>query len=203
MMKEIWLSVAGLIGAPLAAETIGNIEFQFPPSNYEWKLLVDQEFFFDYCRDNDDQGDEEILPEESLDCDDEDLEMRIFTHREGDALEVLIAINDSCIDDEEEDELDTLEIVQKQLDEMINQFLPNHKVIITNYSEHQDSMFVEWEIRDGSQELFHGLARGLREKKEGMQNFALISYHTTALKTEANQHIWTEALNQIKFTDSP
>lgn len=192
MIKHIWLSFLCLTFGPLAAETVGNVEFQFPPSNYEWKILFDQGFFIDKGIVDED--------EDRLDTP----EMKVFTHREGDALELLFVLNDrEYADDEDDDEeMDTIEIAQKELDEELNQFFPNHRLILNYLKDdiENENGFLEWELNDGNIDIVHGFTRAFMSTDDrGVKSLTMISYLTTAVKSEYNRIVWTDVLNQAKI----
>lgn len=209
MLKHIWICAACFVGSSLAAETIGSVEFQFPPSNNEWRIFVDDSIiensaFFD------DDDDEEF--EISADyqwgtpLDDEDeLEsvpsrFKLFTHREGEALEIFIAYQDNSPDwDEEDDEVDTLEAAQKGLDESINKYLPNHRMILHSLTDRGEDGLVEWELNDGIQDIMHGFTRIFATKVGGdLESLTILGYLTTSPRSEYNKALWTNALNQAR-----
>lgn len=195
MLKTLSIYATCLLSLPLAAETIGNVEFQFPPSNFEWKLLAD-----DHNRFCDDDGKEEFSIDEDEDfpCENEQI-FKFFTHREGDALELFIATQmpDTAEDDDEDDEPDTLFSLQKRLDETLNQYFPNHKLILLNVTNNCDEGFAEWELNDGAQDVMHGYSRAF--KKNG--SLTVLCYLTTAVRTESNRFLWTQVLDQVKIIE--
>lgn len=210
MLKHVWLCAASLLGGPLMAETVGNIEFEFPPSNYEWRLFADDSTFENSFMDDDD--DDFDLPPDyqwgtSLDNDEEDsLDARpnakIFTHREGDALEIFIAYQDNSPDYDEDDELDTLESIQMEIDQGLNQFLPNHQFILRSLVDTQEEGFADWELNDGIQDIMHGYTRIFKiNGDEGASRFIILGYLTTALQTEHNRLVWTNVLNQARISN--
>lgn len=186
MLKYAWAFAACLLGTQLSAETIGNVEFQFPPSNYEWKLLFDESFFQIAL------GEDEVIGE-GLQEDREDYKMKIFTHREGDALELFVALQ-VATDEEDDEEETSLASAQKNLDEAFNQYFPHHRISLIQLTDMNGEGFAEWELIDPNSELFHCYARGL--KKEGKT--AVLVYFSTALKTEHNRVLWTQVLNDAR-----
>lgn len=185
MLKNIWICAACLFGTQLCAESIGNVEFQFPPSNYDWKILMDNqsaEAFFG--------------ADEEGDCD--DCHFKLLTHREGDSLEVVIAmqspIDSDNDEDDDEDEPDTLAAFQEELDENLNQYLPNHRLVVLQLEDFGDEGFLEYELNDGSVDVMHGYARYFQ--KGDSATFLL--YLTTALQTEYNRAVWTAVLNDAR-----
>lgn len=186
MLKYAWVFAACLLGAQLSAETIGNVEFQFPPSKYEWRLFMDENFFQVHLAPDECIG-------EGMEEDCEDYEVKLFTHREGDAFELFMALqlSDSGEDDDEEE---TLATAQKELDEAFNQYFPNHKLSLLQLTDRNDEGFIEWELRDLDCDLLHGYGRGFT--KEG-KNTSLF-YFTTALRTEHNKALWTGILNDAR-----
>jgi len=197
MMKQIWMYAVCLLGAPLAAETIGNVEFQFPPSRYEWKLLLDEQTLNDFVSFVDEDESEPYSEnEEALE---ENLNLKIFTHREGDALELFIAMQ--AVDYDFENDVETLNIIQSEVDVALNQFFPNHKFIVHAYSENRDGGFIEWEINDGIQDIMHGYSRGLFVNENGVPRVTTLCYFTTARTTEHNRIMWAEMLSQVRFIE--
>ncbi|HSX11765.1 MAG TPA: hypothetical protein VLF94_08630 [Chlamydiales bacterium] len=186
MFKRIWISAASLMASPLLALTIQNVEIPFPPSNYEWKLLADEktlDFSF-------------MMPE----CD-PDNSFKVFTHREGDALEIFIAAVFNDTDDTDEAEEETLETSQKLIDETINQYLPNHRLIANKVAEDDNGGFAEWEWNDGDQDVMHGFTRVMESQNEGGRKVVVLGYSTTALKSEYNRTLWTDVLNQAHLIE--
>lgn len=181
MLKHLWIYAACLLGSGLSAETIGNIEFEFPPSNYEWNVLADDQFYSDFF------GEGEAPP-------DNEASAKFFTHREGDALEILIASQFQGDDDDDDDQMSTLVAIQKELDETLNSFFPNHRLVALNYLESDTDGFFEWELNDGSVDIMHGYCRAFLEGNR----YTALSYLTTALMTDHNRAIWTNTLNQAK-----
>ncbi len=195
MMKHLWIAAVSLISCQLTAETVGNVEFQFPPSNYEWKLFVDETFFID---------DEDTFLADDEEAEEETDHLKVFTHREGDALETLAVMFISEEDlDEEEEELDTLELAQKNLNETFNRFFPNHQIIINALTDNGEDSFMDWELNDGTQDLMHGFLRAHTTKNESgkTQTVTLLNYSTTAPKSEYNQWLWKEFLSQAVFSE--
>jgi hypothetical protein len=137
-----------LIGSSLAAELIDGIQIDFPPSNREWTPLIEHE------------------------------KLKIYTHREGDALE-LFALASAPSDEE----------IEWEREEMIKALFPNHRHA---YKTGELCGLTEWEFHDGKVDLMHGLAR---EIDEGEKTY-LLFYLTTALKSEINTHLWAQILNQ-------
>lgn len=184
MLKYI---LALMVSGPLLAETIGNVEFQFPPSQFEWKLLVDKDTVCNLFK-CEDEAEEES---DDFEC----IGFKMFTHREGDALEMFMAMQ---IKDDEEDEIQTLESVQRLMNETYNRFLPNHKFIVQSYQEDERGGFVEMEFNDGVQDVMHAFTRSLVVKTEEGKLQTILSYMTTAQRSEHNRILWTDVLNQAK-----
>lgn len=208
-MKYLLIPALWLMSCPLRAETVGNVEFQFPPSQHEWKLLVGQDFFFGCCKDeefDEEEFDEpDLYTEEAVEKPDLNEErIKLFTHREGDALELFFAVQMPLDpDNEEDDEIDTVETVQLQLNECINSFLQNHKFIVNQVIDEKNGGFVEWEFNDGTYDIMHGFSRvRIKKTEQGLaQSFTVLSYLTTGCKSEQNRMVWTDVLNQAKFLD--
>ena len=174
------------MGSSLFSETLANYAFEFPPSNYEWKLLMDQDSFL------------AEIEEEGVEEDTDAPIFKIFTHREGDALEVFGAFSMAKEADEiEKVELESAEFVQNQLNDHLGKVFPHHKPLILNLQDSDKESFVEWEWNDGLQDIVHGYSRVLKLGSD----VATFSYFTTAAKNECNRHIWTQVLNDIKTVD--
>lgn len=186
MLKYIVCLIAGT----LLAETIDHVEFQFPPSNYEWKELIGDQALSDLFDWDDEDGD----AVENL---------KAYTHREGDALEILVVMTYSGIDQEAaiDNEVATLEAIQEELDLTVNKIFPNHRYMINAYvpDEGANTAFVEWELNDGTQELLHGFARAFSSRNGDNLRTATLCYLTTANKSEHNSSTWTEVLNQARI----
>lgn len=184
MLKNIWICAVCFAAAHLSAESIGTVEFQFPPSNYDWKIFMDnmslQNLFSPY------ESDEEACEASYL---------KLFTHREGDSLEIFVAMqspNNEDIDDD--NEIDTLASAQEELGKSLNQYLPNLRFNILDLKDFGDDGFVEYELHDGSIDVMHGYARYFL--KESSWTFLL--YLSTALQTEHNRILWTQVLNDAR-----
>jgi len=201
-----------LLAGTLVGETIGNLEFDFPPSKYEWKLLLDSNTF-DFSDDDDDDDDDFSSSDyqwgQPVDASGEDLDaespsLKVFTHREGDALEIFVALIDTDpeADDDDEEEPDTLEEIQAQIDEALNEHFPNHRMILISATETDDGGSAEWELSDGTNNLMHGYTRYFEIKKGGdLEALAFLSYLTTAEHSEYNRSLWTNVLNQAHVLD--
>jgi hypothetical protein len=185
MFKHLCISAACFLVSPLLAMTVKNVEVPLPPSNYEWKLLVDETTIANLFK----------LPLPVVEGDEEKC-FQVLTHREGDALEVLtVAIfTDEDVDDDKTHT--TVQGTQHDVDEKINCYLPNHRLIINGLSE--DEGTVAWEWNDSSQDLMHGITR-LITGKGGKR--AILNYCTTALKCECNKFVWQGVLSQAHFLD--
>lgn len=210
MLKHIWICAACFVGSSLAAETIGSIEFQFPPSNNEWRIFVDDSIIENgLFSDDDDDEDFEISADyqwgtpldDEDDFDYEPSRFKLFTHREGDALELFIAYQDNSPEGDEDDdsEIDTLETIQKELDESLNKYLPNHRLIIHSVTDNRTDGFVEWELNDGIQDIMHGYTRFIMKKTgDDVGSITMLGYLTTSVRSEYNRALWTNALNQAR-----
>lgn len=174
-----------MLGGVLAAETIGNVEFQFPPSTSDWVLLTDSNA---YCPVEESPGN--------------GVQIKIYTHKVGDALEFFTIANileqQDQEETEEEEQFQTAEYAQRFVNDLLAAYFPNHRIAITHFTEEEDSGFLEWELNDGVQQIFYGLCRSLKVKESGV----VLSYMTTALKTLENSALWTKALYQAKATGS-
>lgn len=212
-MKHILMCATCFFGAPLVAETIGNVEFHFPPSNYEWKLLIDESLFNDYfeaAQSNFEDEEDLVNQEEGVvyEVDDEEEGsaaehyFKIMTHREGDALELFAAVQTfDPSDDETDEEFDTLESSREKLDKTFNQFFPNHKLILHAFEDDVTGGYADWELSDGDQDIMHGYTRIITVNENGAPRTTILSYFTTANATEYNRHMWTEVLNQVRFIE--
>jgi hypothetical protein len=202
------------MGSSLTAEIIGNIEFQFPPSNNEWKILLDDSILekipsFEDIDEEDFQLRSDYQWGEPLSNEDvEDVlvsqpsRFKTFTHREGDALEFFVAYQDNNPEwDEEDDKIDSIESAQKNLDEWINAYMPNHKFVLNSLLDSDDESFGEWELNDGTQDIMHGYTRILKARVNGeVKSVTLLGYLSTALLTEHNRSLWTNMLNEAKIS---
>lgn len=170
-MKRILFPLLALIAGPLAAEQFENIEFQFPPSNNEWKLWFDKTY----------------------ETEGFDMHTRAYTHREGDALEIFLILTSPTILGEEDDD-------ESEIEEILAAMgitFPNHQFITTTLEKSDTSEFEELEWSDGVQDIMHGFARTLIFKPKTV----VMSYFTTAAKHEANQFLWTNVLNKAVIID--
>lgn len=181
MFKSLSLFAACLIGSHLQAESIENTQFEFPSSHYDWNLLLDHTLDHLFEDEDDDENDT--------------FQMKVYTHREGDALEFFFAVSVTCsADGDEEEEVDTREIVQSEINSLLNRFLPNHYLYVTNFSENHENGVFEWEFTDGSVDLVHGSSRGAFHTSQGVETSHILCYITTAQKTAENQKIWADFL---------
>lgn len=220
MMKRM-LSAFLLLGSLLSAETFENLTWEFPPSNFEWKLFMDETSIKNMFSAQDTE-DQDFAEEIAADLDEsfpsdtpakveitrstdsasvmDQIHFRMFFHREGDALEIFTVqqlLSDG--DDDEDDEMDTLETAQLAINGVFEKFFPNHKIHLLSGTENGKEGFCDWELTDGTQDLMHGYAKGI-EHTDG-KKITILSYMTTALRTEHNQMLWTNLLNQIKIED--
>lgn len=199
MIKHLWISAACLLASPLLADASGSVEIKFPPSNYEWRLLLDSDSLYDSYKEYDDGEDLSEKTEE------EDLHVegtfKIFTHREGDALELFSTFVVDEPEDDEDEETDALEAAQQRIDKALNQFFPNHRFILNMLSDDEESGFAAWEFHDGTQDLLHGFTRSFQHTIGEENKIVVLSYMTTAAKTECSRMVWTEVLNQARFRE--
>jgi hypothetical protein len=193
MLKKLCLSAACLTAGPLLALTVNDVELNLPPSNYEWKLIADS-------------GSVSRMLKNPLAPDDvKSVHFKLFTHREGDALEMLAVTlfdNFDDGDDEKEEKSEApLATAQAKMDEHINHYLLNHQILINSLCvdpQTKDGV-VEWEWNNGNEDLMHGFTRVFSLQQGDKTRRALLSYSTTALKSEHNRFTWTEAFNQARF----
>jgi hypothetical protein len=189
-MRTICLTLASIFASSLAAETIENVEFQFPPSIHEWVLLTDTSTFDE---------------EEEVSC-----YARIYTHKAGNALEFFTTAYSphETFDDENDGDNDDFDqalqniytapgLAQTFMNDLIMPYFPNHRISLTQATDTDEEAFLEWEIDDGFQSIVHGLSRVL--KREG--NEVLLSYMTTASKDEQNTALWKETLGQANWME--
>jgi len=173
--------IALLAAFPMYSETVGNVEFQLPPSNYEWRVFM------------------------------EDTPLKIFTHREGDALEIFSAISVPTVEPDEEaspenmagltpvkqlfnmdgSQASSFQFVQQSLNRLGFLF-PNHKLVLLNLEESDDNCLFGWECYDGVQDILHGYVRAFRTT----EGIAVLHYITTAPYSETNRVMWTRILNR-------
>lgn len=219
-MNRLWITLSSLIMAPLCAETVGNLNFQFPPSNYEWRLLIDNTIIEATLEEAFHTDDENSSESNNIEDQEEEIgekvDFKIFTHREGDALELFIATsisnkdlsievdqlplsetifaNDPEFADPEESrkpEESSVHFLQRTLDQFFVR-LPNHRLIILNIQETKDDCFFAWECNDSNQDILHGYCRCFKTKN----GQAILNYITTAQLSEQNSAIWSNVLHQ-------
>ncbi|HEX2582524.1 MAG TPA: hypothetical protein VHL30_00210 [Chlamydiales bacterium] len=179
-MRKFYFIIACIFGGALTAETIGNVEFEFPPSTSDWVLLTDSNA---YCPVEENSGDT--------------IQIKIYTHKVGDALEFFTVAN--ILEQEEEEETEeekfqTAEYAQRFVNDLLAAYFPNHRIAFTAFTEDENDGFLEWELNDGMQQIFYGLCRSLKVKEGAI----VLSYMTTASKTLENSAVWREALYQAK-----
>lgn len=177
--------MACLFGSALSAETIGDVDFQFPPSPYNWVLLTDTSTYPPL------EGGEKIP-----------LHIKMYTHKVGDVLEFFSATTlfDEEAEEEESEETEqfhTSEFAQLFINDLLGNYFPNHRISITNISEEKDAGFLEWEIDDGVQLIFHGVCRYMRVNQKDY----ILNYTTMGSKTPQNIALWIDTLNQAKAID--
>ena len=205
MMKSFWIWAACLSVSPLLSETIGDVAFQFPPSNYEWRLLFSSDSFGNlFAEEEDEDEDFELYPDtfEWGETENDVSLAKLFTHREGDALELFAAMQyviDNDDIDENEEGLDTLERAQKEVDQLLHSVLPNHRIVFLNFQDGENEGLIEWALNDGLQNLMHGYSRFFTQTEaDGQKMVTLLGYLTTAVRTEYNRSLWTQVLSQAQ-----
>lgn len=182
-MRAWILSSLLLMGTHLFGETFANVEWEFPPSNFEWRPLVEKNL----CN-TPGFGDDEA-PFRSF---------KVFTHREGDALEIFFLCAIDASDDD--DELEVLEECQKEVDGLFNVFFPNHKMHLISLNDEPREASCEWELGDEKHDLMHGMTRIFKHQaNEALKVYTLFGYCTTALRTEQNAALWRTTLNQARL----
>jgi len=172
-----------LFGGVLAAETIGNVEFQFPPSIYPWTLLTDTNAFVD---------------EE----DDIFAEMKVYTHRAGDALELFVAYASSNEEDDYESQqwlqtlgfLDNPDLAEQLINHLIMPYFPNHQLSIGPVGKTDQGLLFAWGINDGFQPIMHGLSRVFTTNEQQI----CLNYVTTAAKGFQNSDLWVTVLSEAR-----
>lgn len=199
-MKRLVIAAVALLTSPLLAETVGKIDFQLPPSNYEWKALISS---------NNPVLIKAIEEDGELDTDGTQTDGSLFVHREGDALEVFVATDYTVVPDEEDmrnpkvsvakwlfnngDHTKTpQEVVQGELNG-IGFFFENYKFHVTEITaSSDDELFFGWDFCDGQNDLVHGYCRAFRTTG----GFAVLHYATTAAETQQNLDTWGKVLTQ-------
>lgn len=191
-MKHLWISLASLMALPLCAETSGRISYELPPSHHEWKLLIDDQVFAN-----------------SFGLDGEDDKpgtFQIFTHREGDALEVLFHID--LEQDEEGVSMDEIlfsnslsdsDAPNALLEEKLNRLgflFPNHRTVPLDLEKKEDGYLFSWIWEDGNLDLAHGVTRVIKTN----QGISILQYFTTAAWNEQNLEKWIRVLDQASVT---
>jgi hypothetical protein len=181
-MRKFCLILACLFSGALAAETIGNVEFEFPPSTYNWVLLTDTSAY----------------------SSPEPIAVKMYTHKVGNNLEFFsaTAMFDTEAEMVEEEYQDaepfhTSEFAQLFINDLFGGYFPNHRISITNLSETNDAGLLEWEMSDGVQVIFHGICRYMRVDQKDV----ILSYATIASRTAENSALWIDVLNRAKPID--
>lgn len=180
-----------LAAFPLCAHTIGNLEFELPPSQHEWTLFMNQATLTKLME----MGEgEEVEPIKER--------FQLYTHREGDALEILcvahieeaqpMSLQEMMADDIGSEESTHIGM-QKMYDKLFAVF-PNHRLVITDCQETENELFSAWELSDGATDVMHGYSRGFKSEK----GVTVFTYMTTVVQNETNRSLWTSALNAIK-----
>ncbi len=199
-MNRMLTTLTYLASLPLCAENVGDLQFQFPASQHEWKSLINN-----------------VIVENALRAIDDEVEglekvcFKLFTHREGDALEMFTAttianqdlvqdaapLSDAFLTEEGDSTIPeeaTVEYMQRTIDQFFLQ-LPNHKVTILDIEKTADNLFYSWELNDGSIDVIHGYSRIF--KTEAGQ--AALNYVTTAPHTESNKALWIQVLSSASI----
>jgi len=180
-MRKLGFIVLCLFSGAIAAETIGNVEFEFPPSPYEWVLFTDTSTY----------------------SNPEPITVKMYTHKVGNTLEFFSATTlfDEEGDVDEEDDLDddaepfpTSEFAQRFINDLFGGYFPNHRISISNLTETNDEGLLEWEMSDGVQMIFHGICRYMRVNQKDV----ILSYATISPKTAENSAIWIDTLNRAR-----
>ena len=181
-MRKLCFAALCLFGGALSAETIGNVEFQFPPSPYSWVLMTDTSTYPML-----EEGDE--VP----------FAMKMYTHKVGDTLEFFTAT--TFFDEEGEEDagddsepFETSRFAQLFINDLLGAYFPNHRITISNLTETRDAGLLEWEMSDGVQLILHGVCRYLRTNQKDV----ILNYTTTSSKTAQNTALWLDALNEAK-----
>lgn len=174
MLKYLW-ACALTITTTLSAELIGNLDFQFPPSRYEWILLTDDALLRNFIS---------FFTNESII--DDSVSTQIFTHREGDALEILWVVQDNDAIAMDDDQQIENESNGNECCETIRRLFPNHGW--QSFEIHEDLAI--YGLSDGTSNLLHGYARSI---EEGSQN-TVIFYLSTSVETEQSRAMWLHAL---------
>ena len=178
-MRRLCFMFACLFGSSLLAETTGTVEFQFPPSAYDWVLLTDTTQY--------PASDNVVLP----------FQMKIYTHKVGDVLEFfsVVSMDTPADEEDDEDEMETAEFTQSVINQMLAGYFPNHKIAILNQVDNDETAFIEWEMNDGVQPILYGLARGFQLTEKSVA----LSYMTTASKSLENTALWTSVLEEASM----
>lgn len=188
MMRKYLFTLLCLgLAVPGFSETIDNLEFHFPPSHYDWNLLFESENPLD--------EDEEFWDDDDGFWDDEDDEdfdgkVKVFTHREGDALELFFAM---AIDSDEANLAET-DFELKMMSLTFSKYFSNYNCTFTAHEKEGEFAF-NWEISDQQVDLMHGLSRCI---KANGKMYALL-FFTTAEKSQESDNLWKNVLEQISF----
>lgn len=179
MIKTFWIAMLSLVSSMAFGETIGKVEVDFPLSHNDWVVLFDQYDIDEF--------------------DGEESDIKVLTHREGDALEVffVFASKDGEGWEDDEDEPDTKESVENEINEWICEFFPNHRFHLTTFIDEKDHGFMEWVFHDGNMDLMHGITRAL---EIGDRSYTF-GYFTTAEKSEETLSLWNNVINQVRILE--
>lgn len=164
---------------PLLAQKIGDLEVDLPPSKHPWHLLVDPTIANQLLL-----GDED---DEDSTEDEPSIELFLFTHREGEAFELL-----TLLQIPQEEALSPPENLPENLPEgLFGQLFPNHRfdiVVDTDpYKPHS------WGFSNATDCLMHGVSRLIRGKDKNY----ILSYSTTASPNEQTLALWKSVLQNI------
>lgn len=173
-MRHILMLFTCLVAGPLAAETIGNVEYHLPKQGQGWRIA------------NELQGRQDksttiiYIPENrSL----EDAKESFGVH-----------VNDFSTDLTDKDSL------QRGIEKGMQLKFANPKATITLIDATPQSILYEWSVSDSGQEKVHGWTRVFSAPHETV----MLTYQTEQLNNiNDKQLIWIEALEDAKALPSP
>jgi hypothetical protein len=175
-MNASWFLLASSMILPLCAQTTGNINYELPPSHHEWRLLLDNNTLnATFAIDGEDSVDSTSM-------------LQIFTHREGDALEILFFAQ---TDIKDEQPLNVNSFIENDFGAM-GFSLPNHRLSLVNLENLEDRDIVTYVWEDGVVDLMHGVICLLKTQNK----MSMLHYATTAPISEENIQKWTAVLSQ-------
>lgn len=134
-MLSRWMIAGLLLVAPLAADNVGNIEFQLPTELKDWKKV------------NELQGDQSKASSTAIyapEIKSEDQPMEFFG----------VHIRDRPLENPSVSGID-----QGTLEKLLQMQFPGTKVKVDIVEKDEQSLIYEWSVSDNAHEVLHGLTR--------------------------------------------